>query len=155
MISLDEDALVATVDLVGRSGARNFELGWDCPHSPGEPDGHSCPEVRWHAHAQYRGVRITEEGRPGPVEAAEALARRLLSGATCRCGRLVTLSDTSAVVFTQPRSAIQDQLRELGLEMVSAKRAAKVGFCRWTRQGRRWEPSCDAPPITVKRSGGR
>jgi hypothetical protein len=26
--------------------------------------------------------------------------------------------------------------------------AGKPG-CRWTRQGARWEPGCDAPPITV------
>jgi hypothetical protein len=152
MISLDQDAMVATVDLVGRSGAREFELSWSCPHTPGEEDGHSCPGVRWHAHAQYRGVRLSGLDRPGPVEAAEALARRLLTGATCRCGRLVTLSDTSAVALDQPRAVLQNQLRDLGLEMVSAKRAAKVGFCRWTRLGRRWEPSCDAPSIKVRGS---
>jgi hypothetical protein len=150
MTSLDEDAMVAAADLVGRSGARSFQVGWDCPHTPDEEDGHTCPDVTWHAHAQYRGARLTEERHRGPVEAAEALARRLLTGATCRCGRLATLTDTGGVAFDRPRSAIQAQLREIGLEMVSAKRAAKVGFCRWTRNGKRWEPSCDVPPIRVK-----
>jgi hypothetical protein len=151
MTAFDEDAIVAAVDLVARSGARAFEIAYDCPHAPAADD-HVCDQITWTAHAQYRGVRITEDGQAGPVEAAEALARRLLTGATCRCGRLVALSDTSAVAFDQPRSAIQAQLAEVGLEMVSAKRAAKVGFCRWTRKGQKWEPSCDAPPIKVRGS---
>jgi hypothetical protein len=150
VISLDEDAVVAAVDLVGRSGARSCEVGWDCPHTPDEEDGHTCPDITWQAHAQYRGARITEQGHRGPVEAAEALARRLLTGATCRCGRLATMTDAGGVAFDRPRSVIQQQLRDLGLEMVSAKRAAKAGFCRWTRNGKRWEPSCDAPPIRVR-----
>lgn len=150
MTNLDQDAVIAAADLVGRSGARNLTLGWDCPHTPDASDDHTCPQVIWYAAAQYRGTRIITERHPGPVEAAEALARRLLSGATCRCGRLVTLSDVAAVVFDKPRAVIAAQLQELGLEMVSAKRAAKVGFCRWTRRGKQWEPSCNASPIRVK-----
>jgi hypothetical protein len=149
MIALDQDAIVACARLVERSGAREFELAWDCPHTPDAPDDHTCPQVTWSAAARYRGVRIGEQGT-GPVEAANALAARLLNGATCRCGRLVTLSDTGGVAFDRPRSVIQEQLAEIGLEMVSAKQAVKVGFCRWTRKGDRWEPGCDAPPIRVR-----
>lgn len=139
---LDQDAVVAAADLVGRSGARELEVGWHCPH-PDPPDDHTCPHVTWHAQAGYLGahgiVTTTVTGQPGPVEAVEALARKLLTGAKCRCGRLVALSDDGAVAH-------------LDAELIdgttwTVEQAAKAGQCRWTRHGQRWEPSCDAPPI--------
>ncbi len=93
MAELTTDVVVACADLVGRAGAAGFELGWDCPHTPGEPDGHSCPDVTWYAHATYQGARIIIADRHTPTEAAMALTVRLLDGATCRCGEPVTLAD--------------------------------------------------------------
>jgi hypothetical protein len=82
----DEDALQASLDLVGRSGAKNIEFGWLEDDVPVE-------EADWYAHAQYRGARISVEHYRGPVEAVEALARRCLKGAMCRrCGRPIRLT---------------------------------------------------------------
>lgn len=125
----DQDALDAALDLVGRTGARSFELGYlhDGP----------VEQAAWYAHVQYRGARISVENRHGPVEAAEALARRLLTGGKCTgCGRLVALSDTGAVAY---RSAVMaDGTR------FTAEDAAAAGQCRWRRVGARWEMGCTA-----------
>lgn len=119
----DEDALVAGVDLVGRTGATDFEVGYLHDDVP-------VAEAGWYAKAQYRGARLTAEDHPGPVEAVEALARRLLKGALCKCRRRVTLA---------------------GSQGDGSK-------CRWTRVGRRWTSECEswaAPPqpMTMKRRG--
>lgn len=123
--ALDEDAVVAGADLVGRTGAREFQVGYindEAPH-------------QWYAHAQYKGARITEENHPGPVEAVEALARRLLTGARCtNCGKLIALSGSGAFAYREP--VMVDGSRW------SAGEAAAAGQCRWTRMGRRWEPAC-------------
>lgn len=80
---LDEDALIAAVDLVGRSGSAGFELSYD----DDDPN-----DVKWSAQAKYRGARIIREGFRDPV-AVEALARRLLTGALCRrCGKPISLA---------------------------------------------------------------
>jgi hypothetical protein len=99
---LDEDAVIACVDLAARTGAAQFEIGFasdDAPH-------------QWYASARYRGARIMVKDQPGPVEAADAMARRLLDGARCtHCKRTVVLSGTGLV-------------------------------CRWRRMGDRWERGC-------------
>lgn len=123
---MDDDALTAAADLVGRTGAQELQIGYlndEPPH-------------RWYAHAQYRGTRITVEDQPGPVEAAEALARRLLTGAKCaHCGGLIALSDRGATAY---RSAVMaDGTRW------TAEQARAAGQCRWTRMGRRWARGCE------------
>ena len=124
-MNLDEDALKAAADLVGRTGARSFEIGYlndEPPH-------------RWYAHAQYKGARITAEDHPGPVEAAEGLARRLLTGAKCTgCGGLVALSDDGAFIYAS--AALTDGTKW------DAATARRVHQCRWTRVGARWEMGC-------------
>lgn len=60
----DEDALIAGVDLVGRTGATDFEVGYLHDDVP-------VAEAGWYAKAQYRGARLTAEDHPGPVEAVE------------------------------------------------------------------------------------
>lgn len=135
MIALDQDAVLAAADLVDRSGARSFQIGYLHDDVPPE-------QADWYATATYKGTKITAEHHPGPVEAAEALARRLLSGAKCRCGKLVSLSDDGAVVF--PDAKLLDGTTW------TAEQVAKAGQCRWTRQGKRWEPGCNAPPIRMK-----
>jgi hypothetical protein len=87
------DVVVACADLVGRAGASALELGWTCPHVPGELDGHNCPDVTWYATAVYKGARLTVDEHPSPTTAALALAERLLRGATCKCGKEVAMSD--------------------------------------------------------------
>jgi hypothetical protein len=112
------DTVIACVDLVGRAGATESEIGWDCPHVPGAPDGHNCGQTTWYAAAKYRGARIIADRHRSPSAAALALAERMLSSATCRCQRPVSLSDDR-------------------------------DGCRWRLVGQRWEPGCDAPPITL------
>lgn len=106
-VGVDEDALIAAVDLVGRSGAREAEIGWlhdDVPPA----------EAGWYATATYRGAKLIAEG-PGPVEAAEALARRILDGGMCNhCKKPIALGG------------------ELSLHA-----------CRWTRMGRSWQRGCE------------
>lgn len=107
MNALDEDAAVAAVNLIGRTGANGVDFGYD------EADG------SWWASAEFIQKTVTVSGNRGPVEALEALARRLLTDATCKCGRVVALSGNDP------------------------------GLCRWTRNGRAWESGCTASPIKV------
>jgi hypothetical protein len=101
----DQDALIAGVDLMGRSGARNIEIGYLHDDVPIE-------EAGWYAQASYNGARLIAEDKPGPVEAVEALARKMLRGARCRrCGKMVELSDGGT-------------------------------GCRWRREGPGWVPGC-------------
>jgi hypothetical protein len=107
-IDIDQDAIVACTALVGRSGAKQFECGYLYDDVPFD-------EAGWYAQAIFRGVRLIEENHRGPQEACDALARRILTGATCRrCGKLVVLSD------------------------------GREG-CRWRRMGQKWEPGCGLP----------
>jgi len=85
------DAVVACADLVNRAGGTEFEIGWTCPHTPDEEDGHNCDRVSWWAHARWKGTRLTAENHPDPMAAAAALAVRVLDGGRCRCGRIVAL----------------------------------------------------------------
>lgn len=106
---LDDDAVEACVDLIRRTGATGFEIGYLHEDVPVE-------EAGWYAHARYRGARITVDDQPGPVEAADALSRRLLTGAHCQhCGRLVTLSAP----------------------------IARPAQCRWRRMGNKWTRGCE------------
>lgn len=125
---LDEDELIACVDLIGRTGARGFEVGYLHDDVP-------IAEAGWYAHAQYRGARITAEDHPSPVAAAKALASRILTGAKCKgCGKLVALADDGA--FAYFRSTLLDGTRW------NAADAAAAGQCRWERVGKRWEMGC-------------
>jgi hypothetical protein len=82
---MNEDAVIACADLVGRTGASGFEIGFLHEDVPVEDAG-------WYAVAFYRGARITTDERRNPSEAAMALSERLLRDAACRCGRRVALS---------------------------------------------------------------
>lgn len=86
MDELNEDLIVACADLVGRSGATDFEIGYlnDDPENPG-----------WWAKSSYRGTRFIRDGHRTPEAACLALATRILSGATCRCLKTVALDDRS------------------------------------------------------------
>jgi hypothetical protein len=132
-LELDEDALRACADLVGRTGAKGFQIGYLHEGVPPEQAG-------WFAHAQYQGARIGVEDKTGPVEAAEALCRRLLTGAQCfHCKRLVALSDHGAIAYN---SHLAD-----GTEW-TVEQAAKAGQCRWRRVGPRWVRGCETTTTT-------
>lgn len=129
--SLDEDALIASFDLIGRSGATAFEFGYLHEDVPTEQAG-------WWAKAQYRGTRVTEEDHRDPVAAIEALARRILSGGMCtHCGGLIALSDRGAVVHAGATM--------LDGSVMTEERARSLPQCRWRRLGRRWERGCAEP----------
>jgi hypothetical protein len=107
-VAYDEDALFASLELARRSGATSVEVGYLHDDVPVEQAG-------WYCSCTYRGARLIAEEHRGPVEAAEALARRVLDGAMCRrCGEQIQLQDD------------------------------KPG-CRWTRMGRTWKPGCGKP----------
>jgi hypothetical protein len=83
----DQDAFAAACDLIERTGAKQFEVGYLHDDVPVEKAG-------WYAHAQYHGARITAQDHPGPVQATEALARQLLEGGVCTyCGLKIALAD--------------------------------------------------------------
>lgn len=86
---MSSDMVLACAALVGRAGAKGFELGYLHDDVP-------VDEAGWYAQALYNGARITVQDHRSPDGAALALAQRLLSGAACRCGRLVTLNDEAA-----------------------------------------------------------
>lgn len=131
MTAFDEDALHATADLVGRCGARELQIGYLHDNVPTE-------QADWYAHAQLRGARITAEHHRGPVEAADALARRILDGAKCtHCQCLITLSDSGQMAY--------DQTMADGTTWTKEQQAA-AGLCRWRRNGPRWVRSCEATP---------
>jgi hypothetical protein len=111
-----DDAFIAAVDLTGRTGARQLEVGYLHDDVPAEQAG-------WYAHAQYRGARITVEDHAGPVQALEALAWRLLTGAQCQhCHGLVALEAGGAVAF--PNARLVDG-RDWPLEQAAATRQCR------------------------------
>jgi hypothetical protein len=129
---MDDDAMNAGVDLVGRTGAKEFQVGYVHDDKPWD-------EAGWYAHAQYAGTRIIVEDYKSPVEAVEALARRLLTGARCKgCGGLIALSDTGAFAYHSATTID-------GATFTSAD-AAKLPQCRWRRFGDRWEMGCKGRP---------
>jgi hypothetical protein len=81
---INADVVMACADLASRTGASGFEIGHVHDDVPIE-------EAGWYAHVNFRGARIIVENLRGPDEAALALAQRLLTGATCRCLKPVSL----------------------------------------------------------------
>lgn len=79
---------------------------------------------RWYARARFKGARIMADEHKTPTAAALELAEKLLDGGNCRCGQTITLGD-----------------------------ADHDAGCRWTLQGARWTPGCDAPPIPAAERG--
>jgi hypothetical protein len=132
---LDTDAVVAAVDLVGRAGATNFEIGW---LNDEDDPVYAERGAEWWCKAQYRGTRIDVEGFARPDDAATALAVRILTGAKCRCGRLVRLHGDDAA-FAHLDVAMADGTRW------TAQEAAAAGQCEWRRDGAKWQPSCPEP----------
>jgi hypothetical protein len=128
----DEDRLIACADLCGRAGARSFEIGYLHDNVP-------CDRAGWYATAYYRGGRLTADDCRSPGEAADQLARQLLTGARCRCGRLVALMHEGA--FAWKRAVMTDGSTWTAEQ--AADVTARSGLCHWERHGRRWDRECD------------
>lgn len=127
---IDEDAVIAAADLIGRTGATGFEIGYLHEDVPADQAG-------WYATAQFRGARITADERRSPGEAAEALAVKILTGGKCKCGKLVALSGSGATAYG---GTMADGTRWTYAE------AARAGQCRWRRYGNRWQQGCEPLP---------
>lgn len=113
MSAFEVDAVLAVADLVARTGATQFEIGYLRDETD---DDYAERGPGWYASAFYRGARIIEDERRMPDEAADALARRLLDGGYCpACGARTALADPPA-----------------------GKRR-----CRWRREGPAWVRGCD------------
>lgn len=83
-----QDMLFATVKLVERVGATGFDVGY-----LNDDEGVSSEDAQWYAQCKWQGAKVTVGGRCSPDEACLALCLRLLSGATCKCIRPVTIDD--------------------------------------------------------------
>jgi hypothetical protein len=126
---IDQDAVIACADLAGRTGAREFVVGYLHEDVPAEQAG-------WYAEVTYQGVKIICDDYPGPDQACDALARRLLHGARCtHCHGLVTLSDQGAVA---PGVA-----HMIDGSTYTSEDAATWPQCRWRRMGDRWVRGCE------------
>ena len=123
----DDERIVAAVELVARTGARHFEIGYLHEDVPAN-------EADWYAHAQYRGTRIMVEHHSHPADAVEALAVKLLTGAKCGCGKLVALQRGGALAF---RAATMSDGSTFTIEQ-----AREAGQCHWRRKGRHWVSAC-------------
>lgn len=85
--TFDTDALIAAADIIGRSGATGFEVGW-------LEDDVPARKARWYATAVYRGAKVIVDEQRSPDIAADRLARQIL-GDNCmcwHCRRPITLS---------------------------------------------------------------
>jgi hypothetical protein len=119
--------MIATVDLVGRTGATGLDIGY--LHDDVPPD-----QADWYASVQYKGARIIVERQRGPIEALEELGKRLLTGAQCHhCKGLVALSPFGALAFN---STLADGRRW------TVEDAKKAPQCLWKREGRHWVGGC-------------
>lgn len=136
---IDEDGVRAAADLCDRAGARSFEIGYLNDEGT---EAFLERGAEWYAQALYKGTRVIAEGHALPDGAADALARRMLTGARCRCGALVAMSDEGAVAFPGAQMADGSVWSEADIH--------EAGQCRWTRRGSRWEPGCDVASIRVK-----
>ena len=114
------DALTAAVDVIGRTGAMDIEIGYDDDHA--EPNW-------WYATCRIRTpasptgwAPSTVTKQSSPVVAVEKLARRLINGGTCtHCGRVMSLAHDAGVAVNA---------------------GAVMATCFWERAGKRWERGC-------------
>jgi len=137
---LDQDALDAALALIPRTGAKHLEIGYLHDDVP-------MAEAGWYATATYQGAKIITEDHKGPVEAAEALARQLLTGAMCtHCHGLIALSDLGATVY--PRAARTDGSTWTDAEVQAVRDAPQ---CRYRRMGNRWVRGCETGPNRAER----
>lgn len=130
LINLSDDpgdrmVIVAAADLLDRSNGTHLVVGADAG--------------RWFAHVQYVGARLIVEHHPSAAAAIDALARHALTGARCRCGKLVGPDAGPTVAFGEPL---------IDGQSFTTDTAAQVGMCRWRRFATEWIGACEAPTGT-------
>lgn len=137
---LDEDALRAGVDMIGRTGARSLEFGYLHEGVPVEQAG-------WWATALYRGTKLSSEGHRSAEEAVNGLAQRLLTGAKCtHCGGLISLFTEGGIAHAGPDG-------EITLLDGSKWNLSEITrFCRYRRIGPRWVRGCERPGARGRKS---
>lgn len=119
MSEAERRALVEAVEMVGRTGAKSFELGYLVDDPP--------PGVaNWYASAEYRAGTMTTDLHVSPIDAARQLAELLQDGARCRyCGRRISWGDRPA------------------------NNARRRRWCWWRRVGGKWKRGCPGnDPVT-------
>lgn len=83
----DEDEYEALSRLVDRSGATEFEFGTM------NTDAERIEDAEWYAQSKWRGHRIATGTHRHPSGAIGEMTMLMLTGARCKCGEPVTLSD--------------------------------------------------------------
>jgi hypothetical protein len=110
------DAIVACADLVGRSGGKDFEVGY-------LDETAAIEDARWYATASFLGAKVIIDEQPSGALACELLARKLLEGGQCvHCRRVVTVRGEG-----------------VGALSIFGRRGPKT--CLWIRDGERWAPA--------------
>ena len=123
-----DDAATAAIKLVGRTGARALEIGYQHDDVPVELAG-------WYASVLYPGTRVTTEDHRGPGAAVTALAERLLTGAECQhCRGLVALRPDGAMAHIGAVMADGTVMTE--------ERARSAPQCRWRIEDDEWVRGC-------------
>jgi len=81
---IDASSVRAAANLVGRTGARELEIGYLHDDVPSHLAG-------WYAIATYKGAKVIVEDQPHPVVALRKLALKLIEGGACTyCLRTVS-----------------------------------------------------------------
>jgi hypothetical protein len=80
--------LIAAVNAIGRSGAKDLEIG----HIEDGPV--PAAFARWYATARFQGAKVIAEEHASPLTALEDLLQRILIGGACvKCRHPITLPD--------------------------------------------------------------
>ena len=85
MTPLDTDELLAAVDLVGRAGASQFEIGW---LNDEDDPAYAERGAEWWAKATYQGTRLIVEGFAGlpPHQIEVQPPVQAMNGGVCDVG---------------------------------------------------------------------
>lgn len=129
----DKAELLANIALIGQTGAKGFQIGYDERPVAG-PFGQRVH--LWTATAQYAGARVSSQGQNyTPMTAAHSLAQQLLGGAQCTgCRKLIALAEGGAM--WRPGS------RNLDGTPFTFEQAQQRGTCQWQREGEKWNRGC-------------
>lgn len=120
------ERLIAAVDLIGRTGAREYQGGYLHDDVP-------IAEAGWWAHAEYGGQRVIVDNEADPIDATEKLALKLLNGGKCACGKVASSDPAGIMAY--------DQTMADGTTWTKEQQAA-AGVCTWRRVGPRWVQGC-------------
>jgi len=91
----DDPKFLAAVDMIGRTGAQTFRIGYS-----DEDDG--PPVVVWYAVAQWVGDRAEAAGALDPLTAVLRLAEQVIDGGECTHCHRPTILDTADPLPSNP-----------------------------------------------------